>query len=70
MTARAMNAAAMDSTGAARNAHLLAAAGITSSLNISLIASAHGWSSPNGPTRFGPSRNCMNASVRRSIKVM
>ena len=57
-------------TGAARKAHLLAAAGITSSLKKSLMPSAIGCSSPKGPVRFGPSRNCMNASTRLSIHVI
>ena len=39
-----------------------------SSLKINLTASATGCKSPNGPTRFGPSRSWMNAEPRRSTQ--
>src|SRR6185312_10929797 len=39
------------------------------SLRISLTRSAIGWSSPNGPTRLGPSRTWKRPSRRRSPQV-
>ena len=44
--------------------------GITSSLNMNLPRSASGWSSPSGPTRFGPRRSCIHALTRRSAQTM
>ena len=69
-TATASSAVVTATTGAARKPHLLAPSGITSSLKKSLMPSAIGWRIPSGPVRFGPSRNCMNASSRRSIQVI
>ncbi len=50
-TAKAANAAAAESMGAIEKRSASAAFGRSSSLNISLITSANGCSSPFGPTR-------------------
>src|SRR5215813_8760299 len=47
--------------GAAVNTHRSALVGVMSSLIISLIASATGCSTPYGPTRIGPRRDCAQA---------
>ena len=44
--------------------------GCSTSFWISLIASATGCSSPNGPTRFGPRRTCMRPTTRRSTQML
>ncbi len=46
-----------------------AVAGSVSSLSRFLTPSAMGWSSPKGPTRFGPRRSWMKAEIRRSASV-
>ena len=46
-----------------------ARSGTMSSFIISLSASAIGWSSPWGPTRYGPMRDCMRAANFRSSSV-
>src|SRR5688572_1953621 len=56
--------------GAATKTHLFAPAGVSSSLKKSLMPSATGWRMPTGPVRFGPRRNCMKASRRRSAQVI
>jgi hypothetical protein len=58
-----------DMAGASRNSHRLAKAGKVSSLRMFLSPSAAGWSSPAGPTRFGPRRFCIQALTFRSISV-
>jgi hypothetical protein len=50
-TAKAANAAVAEITGARAKSHLSAAAGRSSSLNISFTTSASGWRMPHGPTR-------------------
>ena len=52
--------------GAIEKSRRSAAAGIMSSLVIILITSASGCKSPQGPTRFGPIRSCIQARTRRS----
>ena len=52
--------------GARINSTLSTPRGMNSSLNISFKLSATGWSSPNGPTRFGPQRSCTQALIFRS----
>ena len=54
------------SIGAIRNSARLAPDGMMVSLISILIASANGWNRPNGPTTFGPLRNCIAASTLRS----
>jgi hypothetical protein len=46
-----------------------AAVGTMSSFIISLSASAIGCSSPCGPTRYGPIRDCIRAANLRSSSV-
>ena len=58
-TAQAAIAAAMEINGAIRNRKREAFAGRMISFRISLMTSAKGCRSPNGPTRFGPMRTCM-----------
>ena len=53
-------------TGATKKSHLSAWAGVITSLKISLTASAIGCSRPNGPTRFGPMRMCIQPMSLRS----
>ncbi len=65
-TAKAAKAAVAEMTGARRKSTASAPPGRSSSLNISLMTSANGCSSPIGPTRFGPSRCWMNAATLRS----
>ena len=55
-TARMIHAGTKVITGARMNISLLALAGTSSSLNISLTPSATGCSQPPGPARFGPMR--------------
>ena len=52
--------------GAITNTTLSAAAGIKSSFSASFTPSAKAWIRPNFPTRFGPTRICMRATMRRS----
>ena len=52
--------------GASAKRNASAAFGRSSSLNISLMMSASGWSNPFGPTRYGPSRCCSIAATLRS----
>src|SRR4051812_14919693 len=42
---------------------------MTSSLRKNFPPSASGWSSPPGPTRFGPRRSCIHAEILRSERV-
>ncbi|OPZ65754.1 MAG: hypothetical protein BWY83_02984 [bacterium ADurb.Bin478] len=44
--------------------------GVISSLNKNLMPSATGCSRPNGPTRLGPTRSCINALTLRSANSM
>ena len=44
--------------------------GVISSLKMNFRRSANGWKSPPGPTRFGPSRPCMNPSIRPSARTV
>ena len=44
--------------------------GCSTSFCISLIASAIGWSRPKGPRRFGPRRDCMRPTTRRSTQML
>jgi hypothetical protein len=65
-TAKAANAHVAEMIGARANRRASAAFGRSSSLNISLITSANGCSSPCQPTRIGPRRCCSAAASRRS----
>src|SRR6185503_15151746 len=65
-TANAENAAVAEMIGASAKRIGSAAPGRSSSLNISLMTSANGCSSPCQPTRIGPSRCCSSAASRRS----
>ena len=51
------------------NTGLSANGGIQSSFMKILTPSATTWSSPKGPTRFGPYRSCHKASSRRSSQM-
>ena len=68
-TAQAASAGMMVMTGPSRNSGLLAAVGRMISLKISLTASAIGVSRPNGPTRLGPGRICVQPITLRSQSV-
>ncbi len=65
-TAKMTNAGATTRQGARTKAHLTARCGMTSSLTSSLATSAIGCSSPQGPTRLGPTRTWMKPSTLRS----
>jgi hypothetical protein len=69
MTAKMISAGTSASNGATVCTHTFACDGVTSSLVASLMPSAMGWSSPNGPTRFGPRRTWMRPITRRSVYV-
>jgi len=68
-TAQAASAGMMVMMGPRKNRPLLAAVGRMISLKISLTASAIGVSSPNGPTRLGPGRICVQPMALRSHSV-
>ena len=70
MTANATKAQIVEMTGARKYTGLSALTGRISSLNASLSPSASDCSSPNGPTRFGPTRCCIRATTRRSSQIM
>lgn len=55
--------------GARINIEIEDVAGRSGSLIKSLIASAIGWSSPYGPTMFGPFRSCIYPRTFRSTSV-
>jgi len=65
-----MSAGTIEMIGAAVNTHRSARTGVMSSLIISLMASAIGCSTPYGPTRIGPSRDCAHAITLRSSSTM
>jgi hypothetical protein len=69
MTANAASAVNAETTGAMMYGASIAAAGKKLSFRISLIRSAIGCSSPNGPARFGPYRSCIRPITLRSISV-
>ncbi len=69
-TANAAKAQVAAMIGASANRNASAARGRSSSLNISLMMSASGWSNPLGPTRYGPRRCCRNAATFRSTYTM
>ena len=56
--------------GASENSLASAAEGIKSSLSRFLMPSASHWRMPCGPTRFGPTRDCMRAQTRRSSQLV
>ena len=56
--------------GANQNTSRSALRGITSSLISSFRESATGCNRPCGPTRIGPNRTCMCASILRSIQTI
>ena len=66
ITAQATSARVKVSIGATRNTTRLAPLGMIVSFISSLSPSANGCSRPNGPTTFGPLRNCDAASTLRS----
>ena len=70
ITAYTINAGTIEMIGAAVNTHLSARTGVMSSFSISLIASATGCSTPYGPTRIGPRRDCAHAMTLRSSSTM
>ena len=59
-------AAVAEIIGASAKRNASAARGRSSSLNISLMTSASGWSAPLGPTRYGPTRCWSIAATLRS----
>src|SRR5713226_40088 len=69
ITAHAASAGIKVSIGAKMNRNLLAPVGTIVSLNMSLMASAIGCSSPIGPTRLGPRRICIQPMSFLSHKV-
>ena len=66
ITAQAIIASPKVSIGAIRNSNRFAPDGMMVSFISILIASAKGCSRPNGPTTFGPLRNCIAARTLRS----
>src|SRR5213078_4548991 len=64
--AQTASAGISESIGAVTNKNLFAFAGTMISLISILITSANGCSKPNGPTRFGPSRPCIQPRTLRS----
>ena len=66
ITAQASMASMKVSMGANMKRSRFAPEGTMVSFITALIASAKGWSSPNGPTTFGPRRSCIAASTLRS----
>ncbi len=70
MTASARNAGTTEMIGAMKKTALSAAVGMMSSFSASLIPSMRPCSTPNGPTRLGPSRDCMRATTRRSPQMV
>ena len=54
ITARAASAVTSANAGAITYMVLFALGGMMSSLKMNLMPSASGWSSPDGPTLFGP----------------
>src|SRR5574340_774108 len=68
-TANAINAVSMMMAGARIKTALSANGGTQSSFMKILTPSATTWSSPKGPTRFGPYRSCHKASSRRSSQM-
>src|SRR5256886_11461800 len=69
ITANVKSAGMKDIAGASMNRTLSAWAGRVSSLTRFLSPSAAGCNRPCGPTRFGPSRSCIHAQMRRSARV-
>src|SRR5262245_32603981 len=69
MTAKAISAGTAEMIGARMNTARSAPFGMMSSLRASLMPSARDWRMPKGPTRFGPTRICMNATIRRSAQI-
>ena len=65
-TAHTANAGTSDRMGAVRNKNRLAFDGSTISFKSILMTSANGWSTPCQPTRFGPTRACIQARILRS----
>ncbi len=70
MTANARKAPVAEITGARTNTTLSAAFGTMSSFSISLTPSASDCSEPCGPTRFGPTRCCIQDTARRSNRML
>ena len=66
ITAQAIIARPKVSIGAIRNSSRLEPAGMMVSFISIFSASANGCSRPNGPTTFGPLRNCIAARTLRS----
>ena len=66
ITAQATRLSVKVTIGAMMKTTRLAPLGMIVSLISILSPSAKGCSSPNGPTTFGPLRNCENASTLRS----
>ena len=67
--AKAANALATASMGAAPNSTRSASRGTRSSLKRSFTPSAKLWSSPCHPTRIGPSRSWTCAATLRSSQI-
>jgi hypothetical protein len=66
ITAHEASANVAVTSGASRKMPLLAGAGITGSFKTNFRRSAKDCSRPNGPTTFGPRRNCTAAQTLRS----
>ena len=69
MTAQAIIASVMVSSGATMNRMRFAPVGMIVSFISIFSASAKGCIRPNGPTTFGPLRACIAAITLRSAKV-
>ena len=69
MTANVISAGINDNAGAMMNSGLYAAPGYVSSFMMFLSPSAAGCNRPPGPTRFGPSRSCIQPAIFRSASV-
>ena len=68
ITAKAIKHVVALMIGAIIKTILSAAAGIKSSLRASFTPSANPCRTPNFPTRFGPRRICIRATIRRSAQ--
>ncbi len=70
ITANARKQVVAEMIGATMKTTRSAAFGMMSSLSASFTPSARLCSRPNGPTRFGPGRDCIRATTRRSAQIV
>ncbi len=69
ITAHAAIAKVAIKNGANRNTLLLAVSGMTGSFSANFMKSAKLCHRPQGPTTFGPRRNCTAAQILRSARI-